>query len=164
MGEVTEVGSEVKAFKVGEIVGVGCMVNSCQTCNSCTWHLEQYCQKKVIWTYSVEDYDGTVTQGGYSTIMVCKQEYVILILCVLWFLCNSDPLLQTIQIKSLNLWKILRIIHLDLEIWWGFVSKSWDFGCVCWWWGWMGQICVEDAYQFATGCSSTIVVCGYYSL
>jgi D-arabinose 1-dehydrogenase-like Zn-dependent alcohol dehydrogenase len=82
VGEVTEVGSEVKAFKVGEIVGVGCMVNSCQTCDPCTQHLEQYCQKKVIWTYSDKDYDGTLTQGGYSTIMVCKQEYVILILCV----------------------------------------------------------------------------------
>ncbi|KAH8955980.1 hypothetical protein BDL97_07G012800 [Sphagnum fallax] len=61
VGEVTEVGSEVKAFKVGEIVGVGCM----------------YCQKKVIWTCSVEDYDGTVTQGGYFTIMVYKQEFVL---------------------------------------------------------------------------------------
>ncbi|KAH8943557.1 hypothetical protein BDL97_13G058200 [Sphagnum fallax] len=77
VGEVTEVGSEVKAFKVGEIVGVGCMVNSCQTCDPCTRHLEQYCLKKVIWTYSDKDYDGTPTQGGYSTIMVCKQEFVL---------------------------------------------------------------------------------------
>jgi hypothetical protein len=75
-------------------------MHSCQTCDPCTWHLEQYCQKKVIWTCSVEDYDGTVTQGRCSTIMVCKQEYVILILYVLWFLCNSDPLLQSVQIKN----------------------------------------------------------------
>jgi len=87
VGEVTEVGSEVRAFKVGEIVGVGCMVNSCQTCDPCTRHLEQYCLKKVIWTYSDKDYDGTPTQGGYSTIMVCKQEYVILTLCVTLILC-----------------------------------------------------------------------------
>ncbi len=50
MGEVTEVGSEVKAFKVGEIVGVGCMVNSCQTCDSCTHYMEQYCIKGLVWT------------------------------------------------------------------------------------------------------------------
>jgi threonine dehydrogenase-like Zn-dependent dehydrogenase len=81
VGEVTEVGSEVKAFKVGEIVGVGCLVNSCQTCDPCTQHLEQYCGKKV-WTYTDKDYDGTITQGGYSTIMVCRQEYVILILLI----------------------------------------------------------------------------------
>jgi D-arabinose 1-dehydrogenase-like Zn-dependent alcohol dehydrogenase len=78
-------------------------MHSCQTCDPCTWHLEQYCKKKVIWTCSVEGYDGIVTQGRYSIIMVCKQEYVILILCVLWFLCNTDPLLQYVQIKSLNL-------------------------------------------------------------
>jgi D-arabinose 1-dehydrogenase-like Zn-dependent alcohol dehydrogenase len=76
VGEVTEVGSEVKAFKVGEIVGVGCMVNSCQTCDPCTQHLEQYCQTKV-WTYNDKDYDGTITQGGYSTIMICRQEFVL---------------------------------------------------------------------------------------
>jgi cinnamyl-alcohol dehydrogenase len=81
VGEVTEVGSEVKAFKVGEIVGVGCMVNSCQTCDPCTQHLEQYCQTKV-WTYNDKDYDGTITQGGYSTIMICRQEYVIVILLI----------------------------------------------------------------------------------
>ncbi len=98
VGEVTEVGSEVKAFKVGEIVGVGCMVNSCQTCDSCTRHLEQYCLKKVIWTYSEKDYDGTLMQGGYSTIMVCKQEYVILILCVTLIL-----YIEYAQIKSLKL-------------------------------------------------------------
>jgi D-arabinose 1-dehydrogenase-like Zn-dependent alcohol dehydrogenase len=98
VGEVTEVGSEVKAFKVGETVGVGCMVNSCQTCESCTRHLEQYCQKKVIWTYSDKDYDGTLTQGGYSTIMVCKQEYVILILCVTLMLYFNK-----LKIKSLKL-------------------------------------------------------------
>ncbi len=77
MGEVTEVGSEVKAFKVGEIVGVGCMVNLCQTCDSCTCHMEQYCIKGLVWTYTDKDYDGTVTQGGYSTIMVCSH--------ILWF-------------------------------------------------------------------------------
>jgi hypothetical protein len=46
-------------------------MHSCQTCDPCTWHLEQYCQKKVIWTYYVEDFYGTITQGKYSTIMVC---------------------------------------------------------------------------------------------
>jgi uncharacterized zinc-type alcohol dehydrogenase-like protein len=74
VGEVTEVGSEVKAFKVGEIVGVGCIVNSCQTCDSCTHCTEQYCIKGLVWTYADKDYDGIVTQGGYSTTMVCKQE------------------------------------------------------------------------------------------
>ncbi|KAH8968502.1 hypothetical protein BDL97_03G131000, partial [Sphagnum fallax] len=67
----------VKAFKVGEIVGVGCMVNLCQTCDSCTRHMEQYCIKGLVWTYTDKDYDGTVMQGGYSTIMVCRQEFVL---------------------------------------------------------------------------------------
>ncbi|CAK9873821.1 unnamed protein product [Sphagnum jensenii] len=77
VGEVTEVGSEVKAFKVREIVGVGCMVNLCQTCDSCTCCMEQYCIKGLVWTYTDKDYDGTVPQGGYSTIMVCSQEFVL---------------------------------------------------------------------------------------
>ncbi|XP_045809325.1 probable mannitol dehydrogenase [Trifolium pratense] len=75
-GEVTEVGSKVTKFKVGDRVGVGCMVNSCKSCQSCSDDLENYCPK-IILTYSVKNVDGTITYGGYSDSMVCDENFVI---------------------------------------------------------------------------------------
>jgi len=72
VGIVTEVGAEVKNFKVGERVGVGCLVGSCHACDSCGKGQEQYCDK-LIWTYNGVDLDGTVTFGGYSSLMVCNE-------------------------------------------------------------------------------------------
>jgi D-arabinose 1-dehydrogenase-like Zn-dependent alcohol dehydrogenase len=74
VGVVTEVGAEVEAFKVGQHVGVGCIVRSCRTCHSCELGLEQYCPE-MVWSYNSIDADGTLTEGGYSTAIVCNQRY-----------------------------------------------------------------------------------------
>src|SRR6202161_4536565 len=63
-GVVTAVGSEVTKHKVGDHVGVGCMVNSCGECSSCKAGLEQYCKPGATFTYNSIDKDGTGTQGG----------------------------------------------------------------------------------------------------
>ncbi|WJX61787.1 cinnamyl-alcohol dehydrogenase [Trifolium repens] len=75
-GEVTEVGSKVTKFKVGDRVGVGCMVGSCHSCQSCGDDLENYCPKMIL-TYSAKNIDGTITYGGYSDTMVCEELFVI---------------------------------------------------------------------------------------
>ena len=76
VGVVKSVGSNVNAFKEGDPVGVGCMVNSCQSCPECAQSLEQYCGK-CIYTYSGVDVDGTTTQGGYSTHVVVNHKFVL---------------------------------------------------------------------------------------
>jgi uncharacterized zinc-type alcohol dehydrogenase-like protein len=76
-GVVTAVGSEVSKHKVGDHVGVGCMVNSCGHCSSCTAGLEQYCKNGATFTYNAIDKDGTVTQGGYSQAVVVNENFVV---------------------------------------------------------------------------------------
>ncbi|WVZ83608.1 hypothetical protein U9M48_030736 [Paspalum notatum var. saurae] len=73
-GVVTEVGSDVKGFKVGDHVGVGTYVNSCRDCENCNSYLEQYCPQRVG-TFNRVDTDGTVTKGGYSTHIVVHERY-----------------------------------------------------------------------------------------
>ncbi|CAK9156009.1 unnamed protein product [Ilex paraguariensis] len=76
VGEVTEVGSKVKKFKVGDKVGVGCMVGSCHSCDNCANDLENYCPKFIL-TYNSIYYDGTPTYGGYSDILVVNEHFVV---------------------------------------------------------------------------------------
>ncbi|OBK86733.1 NAD(P)-dependent alcohol dehydrogenase [Mycobacterium sp. 1165178.9] len=76
-GVVTAVGSEVTKHKVGDHVGVGCMVNSCGQCSSCKAGLEQYCSRGTIFTYNATDKDGTITQGGYSQAIVVDENFVL---------------------------------------------------------------------------------------
>ncbi|KAB2058204.1 putative mannitol dehydrogenase [Gossypium arboreum] len=76
VGEVTEVGSKVEKVKVGDKVGVGCMVGACHSCDSCTNDLENYCPKLIL-TYNGIYYDGTITYGGYSDSMVANERYVV---------------------------------------------------------------------------------------
>ncbi len=76
-GVVTAVGSEVTKHKVGDHVGVGCMVNSCGECRYCKAGLEQYCQPGAIFTYNSTDKDGTPTQGGYSQAIVVDENFVL---------------------------------------------------------------------------------------
>lgn len=76
VGIVTEIGSEVKKFKVGERVGVGCIVGSCRSCGNCNQSMEQYCSKR-IWTYNDVNHDGTPTQGGFASTMVVDQMFVV---------------------------------------------------------------------------------------
>ncbi|CAI9777917.1 unnamed protein product [Fraxinus pennsylvanica] len=76
VGVVTEIGNKVEKFKVGDKVGVGCLVGSCRECNSCNKDLENYCPKQVL-TYGAKDTDGTFTYGGFSDIMVVNEHFVI---------------------------------------------------------------------------------------
>jgi len=77
VGVVAEVGDAVTRHRVGDRVGVGCMVNSCRECASCRSGNEQYCLKGMVGTYAAKDRDGTVTQGGYSTHIVVDADFVV---------------------------------------------------------------------------------------
>lgn len=78
VGVVNRVGDKVTRFKPGDIVGVGCLVDSCQSCGSCDEGLEQYCEKGFVLTYNGYEKDGkTITYGGYADIIVCKEDFVL---------------------------------------------------------------------------------------
>jgi uncharacterized zinc-type alcohol dehydrogenase-like protein len=78
VGRVTATGSGVSTFKAGDLVGVGCFVDSCRTCSSCKEGLEQYCEKGSTGTYGgTEKQTGKPTQGGYSTTIVVDQDFVL---------------------------------------------------------------------------------------
>ena len=55
VGKVTKIGHEVSKFKIGDSVAVGCLVDSCRTCNSCKDDLEQYCKNGFVGTYNGKD-------------------------------------------------------------------------------------------------------------
>ncbi|MDM5200552.1 NAD(P)-dependent alcohol dehydrogenase [Fictibacillus enclensis] len=76
-GFVTEVGAEVTKYKVGDRVGVGCMVDSCGECVNCQKGEEQYCLKGNVPTYAGVDKYGEPTQGGYSTHIVVTEDFVV---------------------------------------------------------------------------------------
>uniref|UniRef100_A0A6N2M641 Enoyl reductase (ER) domain-containing protein n=1 Tax=Salix viminalis TaxID=40686 RepID=A0A6N2M641_SALVM len=76
VGQVTEVGSKVEKFKVGDKVGVGYMIGSCHSCDSCHDDLENYCPE-VILTSGGKYHDGTTTYGGFSDIMVADEHYAV---------------------------------------------------------------------------------------
>ncbi|TSB47425.1 NAD(P)-dependent alcohol dehydrogenase [Alkalicoccobacillus porphyridii] len=76
-GVVTEIGPEVTQYKVGDRVGVGCMVDSCGTCENCLEGEEQYCLKGNVPTYAGVDKYGEPTQGGYSTHIVVTEGFVV---------------------------------------------------------------------------------------
>uniref|UniRef100_A0A453GFW8 cinnamyl-alcohol dehydrogenase n=1 Tax=Aegilops tauschii subsp. strangulata TaxID=200361 RepID=A0A453GFW8_AEGTS len=73
-GVVTEVGSDVKGFKLGDHVAVGTYVNSCRDCDNCNSFLENHCSK-FVFTFNGVDTDGTVTKGGYSSHIVVHERY-----------------------------------------------------------------------------------------
>ncbi len=77
VGRVTAVGSHVKSFKVGELAGVGCLVDSCQTCSQCAAGEEQYCENGSTGTYNSKDKNGEVTYGGYSTQIVVDEKFTL---------------------------------------------------------------------------------------
>ena len=76
-GVVAEVGSQVTRHRVGDRVGVGCMVDSCRECAGCRAGEEQYCQSGCVDTYNGRDRDGSVTQGGYSERIVVDERFVL---------------------------------------------------------------------------------------
>ncbi|GBQ83757.1 NAD(P)-dependent alcohol dehydrogenase [Asaia krungthepensis] len=78
VGRISEVGASVSKFKVGDLAGVGCMVDSCRECASCKEGLEQYCENGFVGTYNGEDKQGRGnTYGGYSKAVVVDQAFVL---------------------------------------------------------------------------------------
>ena len=78
VGRVTSVGPEVTRFKAGDLVGVGCMVDSCRTCATCQQGLEQYCLNGFTGTYNGADKKlGGHTFGGYSTHITVEEGFVL---------------------------------------------------------------------------------------
>ncbi len=77
VGRVTAVGAGVGKFTVGDLVGVGCMVDSCQHCAACDEGLEQYCENGFSGTYGAPDEDFSHTFGGYSDHIIVKESFVL---------------------------------------------------------------------------------------
>ncbi len=77
VGRVTEIGEHVKDFKVGELAGVGCLVDSCRECESCLDNEEQCCEKGSVGTYNAKDKEGNPTYGGYSTQIVVDEKFTL---------------------------------------------------------------------------------------
>ncbi len=78
IGRVASVGARVSRFKVGDAVGVGCMVDSCQHCKPCMRGLEQYCDEGSTYTYNAQDrHDKMQTYGGYSDTIVVADKFVL---------------------------------------------------------------------------------------
>lgn len=78
VGRITQVGSKVTQFKVGDTSAVGCMVDSCRTCSSCQSGLEQYCLSYPTFTYNSPDkHLGGQTFGGYSSHIVVDEAFVL---------------------------------------------------------------------------------------
>jgi len=77
VGGVIKVGKEVTKFKIGDLAAVGCLVDSCRTCDNCKEGLEQYCLNGPVGTYNARSKDGTPTYGGYSNTIVVHQDFVL---------------------------------------------------------------------------------------
>jgi uncharacterized zinc-type alcohol dehydrogenase-like protein len=78
VGKVIKVGEHVKKYKAGDLVGVGCMVDSCRTCDNCKEGLEQFCSNGNIMTYNGYEKDKkTPTYGGYSNTIVVNEDFVL---------------------------------------------------------------------------------------
>jgi Zn-dependent alcohol dehydrogenases len=80
VGRVKAVGDHVKKVKLGDLAGVGCLVDSCRECKNCKQGLEQFCQNGATFTYNSKDrVDGSNTYGGYSNVIVTDESFVLLI-------------------------------------------------------------------------------------
>ena len=77
VGRVTAVGAHVKKFKVGDLAGVGCLVDSCRTCPQCAAGDEQFCEGGMVGTYNSLDKQGQPTYGGYSKSIVVDENYTL---------------------------------------------------------------------------------------
>jgi len=76
VGKVLSVGSNVTKFKVGDLAGVGVMVDSCKTCKTCAQNLEQYCEEGFVGTYNNKERNSdNITMGGYATQIVVDEYY-----------------------------------------------------------------------------------------
>jgi uncharacterized zinc-type alcohol dehydrogenase-like protein len=80
IGTVKRIGAEVTKFKVGDLAGVGCMVDSCRVCASCKDGEEQYCDKgETVMTYNAKGKDGRFTFGGYGENIVVDEAFVLIV-------------------------------------------------------------------------------------
>ena len=78
VGRVSAVGSGVSKFAIGDLAGVGCMVDSCRECESCGLGLEQYCDRnQIVFTYNSRFPDGTPSYGGYSSQIVVDEAFTL---------------------------------------------------------------------------------------
>lgn len=78
VGVVTAVGGHVKKFKVGDLAGIGCLVDSCRECDNCQDGLEQYCSNGWVGTYGGMEKDGSgPTYGGYSKSIVAHEDFIL---------------------------------------------------------------------------------------
>jgi alcohol dehydrogenase (NADP+) len=78
VGTISKIGSDVKKFKLGELAAVGCLVDSCRTCENCKDGLEQYCINGNSPTYNGREQDKkTPTYGGYSKVIVANEDFVL---------------------------------------------------------------------------------------
>jgi uncharacterized zinc-type alcohol dehydrogenase-like protein len=78
VGRVTRVGAAVTKYKEGDLVGVGCLVDSCRQCDNCKKGLEQFCRNDSTGTYNSPDkHTGGVTYGGYSNQIVVDEDFVL---------------------------------------------------------------------------------------
>ncbi len=78
IGTVLQVGNEVSDINIGDLVGVGCMVDSCKECSACQNHLEQFCEKGMTLTYnSLDVHSGGHTFGGYSEEITVDRHFVL---------------------------------------------------------------------------------------
>jgi uncharacterized zinc-type alcohol dehydrogenase-like protein len=76
VGKVLSVGTNVTKFKVGDLAGVGVMVDSCKTCKTCAKDLEQYCEEGFVGTYNNKERNSdNITMGGYATQIVVDEYY-----------------------------------------------------------------------------------------
>lgn len=77
VGRIVAVGDKVKNFKIGDLAGVGCMVDSCGHCHSCHEGEEQYCESGFTGTYNGPAFGGENTHGGYAQSIVVKESFVL---------------------------------------------------------------------------------------
>lgn len=78
VGRVISTGDQVRKYKIGDIVAVGCLVDSCRECENCKQGVEQYCLNGPVGTYNSYERDGkTVTYGGYSRQMVVHEDFAL---------------------------------------------------------------------------------------
>ena len=77
VGKISKVGAEVKRFKINDLAGVGCLVDSCRTCENCKDGLEQYCLNTNTGTYNSMGKDGLPTYGGYSNNIVVHEDFAL---------------------------------------------------------------------------------------
>lgn len=78
VGRVTKVGDQVKAFRAGDLAGVGCLVDSCRACGPCGHHQEQFCEKGAAFSYNSTEMDrATRTYGGYSSSVVVDEAFTL---------------------------------------------------------------------------------------